>query len=84
LPVRWTRWPPTSTVLVSRLTTRSPVWDHRLGVALGTAHDGMDTGDQFVFVEGLGHVIVGADAESLRLRTPKDELSDCTTTNACD
>jgi len=38
--------------------------DHRLGVALGTAHDRMDAGDQFVLVEGLGHVVVGADAET--------------------
>src|SRR5216684_1394938 len=41
--------------------------DHRLGVALGTTHDGMDTGDQLVLVERLGHVIVGADAETLDL-----------------
>src|SRR5439155_5772961 len=39
----------------------------RLGVALGTAHDGVDAGDQFVLVEGLGHVVVGADAETLDL-----------------
>src|SRR5450756_530341 len=41
--------------------------DHRLGVALGTADDLMDAGDQFVLVEGLGHVVVGADAETLDL-----------------
>ena len=41
--------------------------DHRLGVALGTAHDRMDAGDQFVLVEGFGHVVVGADAETLDL-----------------
>src|SRR6201987_6265630 len=28
--------------------------DHRLGVALRTAHDRMDAGHQFVLVEGLG------------------------------
>ena len=38
--------------------------DHRLGVALGPAHDGVDTGDQFVLVERLGHIVVGAEAET--------------------
>src|SRR5205085_11638254 len=37
------------------------------GVTLGTAHDRVDAGDQFVLVEGLGHVVVGADAETLDL-----------------
>src|SRR4029079_11774106 len=41
--------------------------DHRLGVALGPAHDRMNSRDQFVLVEGLGHVVVGADAETLDL-----------------
>jgi hypothetical protein len=41
--------------------------DHRLGVALGTAHDRMDARDQFVLVEGFCHVVVGADAETLDL-----------------
>ena len=41
--------------------------DHRLGVALGAAHDRMDARNQFVLVEGLGHVVVGADAETLDL-----------------
>src|ERR1700722_15957095 len=41
--------------------------DHRLGVALGAAHDRMDARDQFVLVEGLGHVVVSADAETLDL-----------------
>ena len=36
--------------------------DDRLGVTLGAAHDRVDAGDQFVLVEGLGHVIVGAEA----------------------
>jgi hypothetical protein len=33
--------------------------NHRLGVALGAAHDGVDAGNQLVFVERLDHVIVG-------------------------
>jgi hypothetical protein len=37
--------------------------DDRLGVALGAAHDRVDAGDQFVLVERLGHVVVGAEAE---------------------
>ena len=41
--------------------------DDRLGVTLGTAHDRVDAGDQFVLVEGLGHVVVGANAETLDL-----------------
>src|SRR5882757_7577306 len=41
--------------------------DYRLGVALGTADDRVDAGDQFVLVEGFGHVVVGADAETLDL-----------------
>jgi hypothetical protein len=41
--------------------------DDRLGVTLGTAHDRMDAGDQFVLVEGLGHVVIGTDAEALDL-----------------
>src|SRR5262245_20946538 len=41
--------------------------DDRLGVALGAAHDGMDAGHQLVLVEGLGHVVVGAEAEAAHL-----------------
>src|ERR1700722_8006787 len=41
--------------------------DHRLGVALGTAHDRMDARNEFVLVEGLGHIVVGADAETFDL-----------------
>src|SRR5262245_15535473 len=41
--------------------------DDRLGVTLGTAHDRVDTGNQFILVEGLGHVVVGTDAETLDL-----------------
>src|SRR3954453_14809026 len=41
--------------------------DYRLSVALGTAYDRMDAGNQFVLVEGLGHVVVGTDAETLDL-----------------
>ena len=36
-------------------------------MTLGTAHDGVDAGDQFVLMEGLGHVVVGANAETLDL-----------------
>src|ERR1700693_2955022 len=41
--------------------------DHRLGVSLGTAHDGMDARHQLVLVERLGHVVVGTEAEPLDL-----------------
>jgi hypothetical protein len=38
--------------------------DHRLGMALGAAHDGVDARDQFVLVERLGHVVVGTEAQA--------------------
>ena len=38
--------------------------DHRLGMALGAAHDGVDARHQLVLVERLGHVVVGAEAET--------------------
>src|SRR5262249_19730507 len=38
--------------------------DHRLGVAFGAAHDGVDTRHELVLVERLGHVVVGAEAET--------------------
>lgn len=41
--------------------------DDRLGVALGTAHDRVNARDQLVFMEWLGHVVVGAEAETLDL-----------------
>src|ERR1043165_3068917 len=41
--------------------------DHRLSMALGTAHDRVDAGNQFVLVAGLGHVDVSANAETLGL-----------------
>ena len=41
--------------------------DDRLRVALGAAHDGVDARDQLVLVERLGHVVVGAEAETLDL-----------------
>ncbi|MGY3395782.1 hypothetical protein ACVWW6_008373 [Bradyrhizobium sp. USDA 3311] len=41
--------------------------DDRLGMSLGAAHDRVDAGHQLVLVEGLGHVVVGADAETLDL-----------------
>jgi hypothetical protein len=36
-------------------------------VALGAAHDGVDARDQLVLVEGLGEVVVGAEAQTLHL-----------------
>src|SRR5262245_27090267 len=41
--------------------------DHRLRMALGAAHDGVDARDQLVLVEWLGHVVVGAEAETADL-----------------
>jgi hypothetical protein len=41
--------------------------DDGLGVALGAAHDGMDARHQLVLVEWLGHVVVGAEAETFDL-----------------
>jgi hypothetical protein len=41
--------------------------DDGLGVALGAAHDGVDARDQFVLVEWLGHVVIGAEAETFDL-----------------
>jgi hypothetical protein len=34
-----------------------------LRVALGAADDGLDARDELVFVERLGHIIVGAEAQ---------------------
>jgi hypothetical protein len=36
-------------------------------MALGTAHDRMNAGNQLVLVERLGHVVVGAEAETAHL-----------------
>src|SRR4051812_14545512 len=41
--------------------------DNRLRMALGAANDGVDARYQFVLVEGLRHVIVGAEAETFDL-----------------
>src|SRR5579864_3428161 len=41
--------------------------DHRLGVTLRAAHDGVDARNQLVLVEGFGHIVIGADAETLDL-----------------
>lgn len=41
--------------------------DHRLGVARRAAHNRVDARNQLVLVERLGHVVVGADAETLDL-----------------
>ena len=38
-----------------------------LGVTPGAAHDGVDARHQFVLVERLGHIVVGAEAETLDL-----------------
>ncbi len=38
--------------------------DHRLGVALRAADDGVDSRHQLVFVERLGEIIIGAVAEA--------------------
>ena len=41
--------------------------DDRLCVALRAPHDRVDARDQFVLVERLGHVVVGAEAETPNL-----------------
>jgi hypothetical protein len=41
--------------------------NHRLRMAFRTADDGVNARDQFVLVEGLGHVVVGAEAEAFDL-----------------
>src|SRR5450759_43454 len=41
--------------------------DDGLGVALGAADDGVDACHQLVLVEWFGHVVVGAEAETLDL-----------------
>src|SRR6516225_10771537 len=38
--------------------------DHRLGVALGAAHDRVDARNELVLVERLCHVVIGTDAET--------------------
>ena len=38
--------------------------DDRLGVTFGAPHDGVNAGDQFVLVERLGHIVVGAETET--------------------
>ena len=43
-------------------------FDDGMSVALRAADDRVDPRDQFVLVEGLGHVIVGAVAEAADLR----------------
>src|SRR5271156_5701609 len=42
--------------------------DHRLGMTLRTAHDGLDAGDEFVLVKRLRHIVVGAEAERFDFR----------------
>jgi len=41
--------------------------DNRLSVTLGAAHDGVDARHKFVLVEWLGHVVIGAEAETIDL-----------------
>ena len=41
--------------------------DHAVGMAFAAADDGLDARDQLALVEGLGQIIVGADAQSLDL-----------------
>src|SRR5215471_18819560 len=41
--------------------------DHRIGMALGAADDGLDAGDQLALVERLGQVVVGPEAQALQL-----------------
>src|SRR5262245_20449723 len=41
--------------------------DDGLGMALGAPHDRVDARHQFVLVEWLGHVVVGAEAETAHL-----------------
>ena len=41
--------------------------DNRLGMALGAAHHRMDAGNEFVLVERLGHIVIGAEAQALDL-----------------
>src|ERR1035437_6375960 len=41
--------------------------DDGLGVALEAAHDGVNARHQFVLVEWLGHVVIGAEAETFDL-----------------
>ncbi|MCY1311204.1 hypothetical protein D9M70_614840 [compost metagenome] len=36
-------------------------------MTLGTTDDGVNTGDQLILVEGLGHVVVGAEAQAADL-----------------
>ena len=59
--------PSTSTVFGVEVDGELAGGDHRLGVALGAAHDRVDARDQLLAVEGLGHVVVGAEAEALEL-----------------
>src|SRR4029077_12631867 len=50
--------------LGSQIDCKTARLDYRLGVTFAAAHDGMDARDQFVLVEWLGHVVVGAKAQA--------------------
>ena len=67
MPVRWTRCATHFDGLGVEVDAEVAGEDDRLGVALGAADHGVDAGDQLVLVEGLGHVVVGAEAEALDL-----------------
>jgi len=41
--------------------------DDRLGMALGTTHDGVNASDEFILVEGLRHIVVCAETETANL-----------------
>src|SRR5262249_9175348 len=44
-----------------------PNRNDRLGMPLGPAHEGVDARDQLVLVEGLRHVVVGAEVQASHL-----------------
>jgi hypothetical protein len=58
--------PFTVTVLVSMFTDVLPTMTTD-GMPLRTTHDGVNARHQFVLVERLGHVVVGAERETLHL-----------------
>ena len=49
-------------IQIDRNLTRA---DHRLRMPFGPPNDRMNPGDQFVPVEGFGHVIICAETEAL-------------------
>jgi hypothetical protein len=67
LPVRCTRAATDLDRLGVEVDDQVAGRDDRLGVTLRAAHDRMDAGNQFVLVERLGQVVVGAEAEAANL-----------------